>query len=75
MKKKLFLFSQGIVWYWVATNVISTIQVFFLRLPKIRKFFNIGIEIKHSANALAKPKKFKEGFKDCKQNYIHFLIL
>lgn len=61
----IFLKFQAIVWYWVSTNVISLIQVSFLRLPNVRTYFKIPVSIVHSPKALAKPKGFREGFKSC----------
>ncbi|KAK9499594.1 hypothetical protein O3M35_002610 [Rhynocoris fuscipes] len=34
-------FPSGILVYWTSSNFISLLQVLFLKIPKIRKFFNI----------------------------------
>ncbi|XP_063978793.1 mitochondrial inner membrane protein OXA1L [Diachasmimorpha longicaudata] len=61
-------FPAALTFYWTITNIYGMCQVFILRIPKVREFFKIQAKINHPAEALAKPKKFKEGFKDSWSN-------
>nr|CAI5833192.1 unnamed protein product [Callosobruchus analis] len=58
-------FPGAILCYWVSTNFISLLQVGFLRLPRVREYFNIEPMKKFDPTALPiKPKGFREGLKE-----------
>jgi YidC/Oxa1 family membrane protein insertase len=54
-------FPGAIVTYWTFSNIISLIQVSFLRIPSVRDFFKIERLIKHSPSELQQQKN-KKGF-------------
>lgn len=58
-------FPGAIVAYWTFSNIISLAQVAFLRLPKVRAYFNIEKVIEQPKSAIkAKKKGFVAGLKD-----------
>ncbi|CAH1390705.1 unnamed protein product [Nezara viridula] len=58
-------FPAAILVYWTSTNFISLIQVSFLRIPKVRSFFNIDPLKKHDTQKLPiKDKGFVKGIKE-----------
>jgi YidC/Oxa1 family membrane protein insertase len=58
-------FPGAIVQYWTCTNIISLVQVSFLRLPKVREYFKIDKVVKKPQEATTKKKKgFVAGLKD-----------
>lgn len=58
-------FPGIILCYWVSSNFISLGQVAFLKIPKVRDYFNIDAMITHNPSDLpVKPKGFAEGLKD-----------
>lgn len=66
-------FPGAILCYWGCSNVISLIQVGVLRIPKVRKFFNIEPLVVHKPETLPiKKKGFVAGLKECK---IFFVLI
>ncbi|XP_046455547.1 mitochondrial inner membrane protein OXA1L-like [Daphnia pulex] len=62
-------FSGAILCYWLTTNVISLVQVGFLRLPKVRSYFDIDPIVVVQPVKGAGPKKgFVEGMKEAWNN-------
>ncbi|CAG9864608.1 unnamed protein product [Phyllotreta striolata] len=62
-------FPGAILCYWVSTNFISLAQVGILKLPKVRRYFNIEASRKIDPQELpVKPKGFKQGLKDSWEN-------
>lgn len=60
-------FPGAILCYWVSTNFISLLQVGFLKIPKVRTYFNIDPLVVHNPDKLpVKPKPFIAGVKECK---------
>lgn len=58
-------FPAAILVYWTSTNFISLLQVSFLKIPKVRKFFNIDPLVKHDVQKLPiKDKGFVNGIKE-----------
>lgn len=59
-------FPGAIVTYWTFSNLISLVQVAFLRLPRVRAYFNIEKVIEQPKNAVGgvKKKGFVAGVKD-----------
>lgn len=58
-------FPGIILAYWTASNFISLGQVGLLRVPAVRKYFNIEKLVTHKPSDLpAKKKGFREGLKD-----------
>ncbi|XP_012280584.1 mitochondrial inner membrane protein OXA1L [Orussus abietinus] len=58
-------FSGAILCYWVSSNFISLAQVGLLRIPKVRKYFNIEPLMALNKDDLPISKKsFKEGFRE-----------
>ncbi|XP_050312461.1 mitochondrial inner membrane protein OXA1L [Anthonomus grandis grandis] len=58
-------FPTAILCYWVSTNFISLGQVAFLRIPKVRNYFNIEPLINYTPEQLpTKPKGFTQGIKE-----------
>ncbi|CAH1179246.1 unnamed protein product [Phaedon cochleariae] len=58
-------FPGAILCYWMSSNFISLVQVGFLRIPRVRSYFNIEALRKIDPLDLPmKPKGFKEGIKD-----------
>lgn len=57
-------FPGAIVTYWTFTNIISLIQVSFLRIPKVREYFNIEKHINHPQTEQTKKKGFVKGVKE-----------
>ncbi|CAG9799931.1 unnamed protein product [Chironomus riparius] len=56
-------FPGAIVTYWTFSNIISLIQVSFLRIPAVREYFKID-KVVPQKTAPVKKKGFKEGLKD-----------
>lgn len=55
-------FPSAILVYWASSNMISLLQVGFLRIPKVRQFFRIEKLVKHDTSALPiKDKGFVKG--------------
>lgn len=62
-----FSFPGAILCYWVSSNFISLLQVGFLRIPKVREYFQIEkMETFDPSTLPMKPKGFREGVKECK---------
>lgn len=60
-------FPGAILCYWVSSNFISLAQVGFLKIPKVRNYFNIEPLIKHDPKNLPIASKgFVGGMKDSK---------
>lgn len=58
-------FPGAIVCYWTFSNMISLVQVAFLKIPTVREFFKIDkVIINKTAATAAKKKGFVEGVKD-----------
>lgn len=57
-------FPGAIVCYWTFSNIISLAQVAFLRLPKVRAYFNIEKVVEQPKTAVVKKKGFVAGVKD-----------
>ncbi|KAG5677249.1 hypothetical protein PVAND_007021 [Polypedilum vanderplanki] len=58
-------FPGAIVTYWTFSNIISLIQVGFLKIPAVRDYFKIDkIVINKTAQAVVNKKGFVEGLKD-----------
>lgn len=57
-------FPGAIVFYWTCTNIISLVQVSFLRIPKVRAYFGIEKLVKQPEAAKAQKKGFVKGLKD-----------
>ncbi|XP_062541549.1 mitochondrial inner membrane protein OXA1L-like [Armigeres subalbatus] len=58
-------FPGAILCYWACSNFFSLLQVGFLRIPKVRDYFNIDRLVTHKPETLPiKKKKFTEGIKD-----------
>jgi YidC/Oxa1 family membrane protein insertase len=59
-------FPGAIVTYWTFSNIISLIQVAFLKIPAVREYFKIDKIVinKTAAQAGIKKKGFVEGVKD-----------
>lgn len=58
-------FPGAIVQYWTCTNIISLIQVSFLRIPAVREYFKIDKVINQPPAEAAKNKKgFVKGLQD-----------
>lgn len=55
-------FPSAILVYWVSSNMISLVQVGFLRIPRVRQFFKIEQLVKHdTSNLPIKDKGFVKG--------------
>lgn len=57
-------FPGAIVTYWTFSNIISLAQVAFLRLPKVRAYFNIEKIVEQPKAEGVKKKGFVAGVKD-----------
>lgn len=58
-------FPAAILVYWTSTNFISLIQVSILKIPRVRKYFNIDPLVKHDTQKLPiREKGFVKGVKD-----------
>uniref|UniRef100_A0A6M2E060 Putative secreted protein n=1 Tax=Xenopsylla cheopis TaxID=163159 RepID=A0A6M2E060_XENCH len=58
-------FPGAILWYWTCTNFISLGQVAFLKIPKVRNYFNIEPLVIHAPTSLPmKSEGFAKGFRD-----------
>lgn len=58
-------FPGAIVTYWTFSNIISLIQVAFLKIPAVRQYFKIDkVVVDKAAQAAVKKKGFVEGVKD-----------
>ncbi|XP_011296847.1 mitochondrial inner membrane protein OXA1L [Fopius arisanus] len=57
-------FPAALTFYWTITNLYGMGQVFLLKIPAVREYFKIQTRLVHPPDALMKPKKFKEGFKE-----------
>ncbi|KAK7481673.1 hypothetical protein BaRGS_00027046 [Batillaria attramentaria] len=61
-------FPSAMLCYWFTSNVFSLLQVLFLKIPGVRKFFGIEQMVHHPPSALPKKKGFLEGFRDSMSN-------
>ncbi|XP_050517119.1 mitochondrial inner membrane protein OXA1L [Diabrotica virgifera virgifera] len=62
-------FPGAILCYWASSNLISLVQVGFLRVPAVREYFKIEQMRKFKAEEMpVKPKGFREGLKDSWEN-------
>lgn len=58
-------FPGAIVTYWTFSNIISLVQVAFLRIPSVREYFKIEkVIMQKTQSPLVKKKGFTEGLKD-----------
>ncbi|XP_059614861.1 mitochondrial inner membrane protein OXA1L [Phlebotomus argentipes] len=58
-------FPAAILTYWCCSNFISLVQVGVLKIPKVRKYFNIDPLVTHQPDALPMKKKgFTEGIRE-----------
>ncbi|XKL69678.1 hypothetical protein PGB90_007447 [Kerria lacca] len=62
-------FPSGICVYWASTNMMSLIQVAFLKIPAVRKYYKIDIKKSHDKQLLGQKKGF---VKDMKSVYSNF---
>jgi len=63
----LLQFVQAMLCYWLSANVFSFIQVMFLKLAPVKKYFNIPELVKHDESILSAQKKpFLKSIKDSK---------
>lgn len=74
-------FPGAILCYWASSNLISLVQVGFLKVPQVRSFFKIDQLVVHKAETLPiKKKGFVAGLKECKyylflkNKFIFFVI-
>lgn len=68
-------FPAAMLCYWFSANIISLVQVSFLRQPKVRDYFKIQPLAKHEA-AHPKTKAKKKGFiKGFKENYDNNILM
>ncbi|XP_042213995.1 mitochondrial inner membrane protein OXA1L-like [Homarus americanus] len=61
-------FPAAVLCYWVSTNLFSLIQVGFLKIPSIRKYFKIDQLVTHKKESLPPKKGMIEGFKESWRN-------
>lgn len=62
-------FPTAILCYWVSTNLISLVQVGFLKIPTVREYFKIPRLVTHKPETLPQKKKgMVEGFKESWSN-------
>ena len=62
----MFCILQAILCYWFTANFFSMIQVTFLKTPRIRRFFDLPVAVKHKQPEKQTKKSFTEGFRDSK---------
>lgn len=55
--------SKGICVYWASTNMMSLIQVAFLKIPAVRKYYKIDIKKSHDKQLLGQKKGFVKDMK------------
>ncbi|OQR66619.1 cytochrome oxidase biogenesis protein (oxa1 mitochondrial)-like [Tropilaelaps mercedesae] len=58
-------FPSAVVCYWSTSNIFSLCQVAFIKIPAVRKYFDLPESIRHDPNSLVLSRKgFVEGVKD-----------
>lgn len=57
-------FPGAIVQYWTCTNIISLVQVSFLRIPAVREYFKIDKIVNQPQATKQEKKGFVKGLKD-----------
>ncbi|XP_005103513.1 mitochondrial inner membrane protein OXA1L [Aplysia californica] len=60
-------FPTAMLVYWFTSNSFSLMQVMFLKIPAVRKFFNLPERVVHPVTPVEK-KGFLEGFKESYSN-------
>ena len=66
-----FHYFQAILCYWLTTNIISLIQVGFLRIPKVRSYFQIEQLLTITPVKGAGQKK---GFRESLREGAYFIV-
>lgn len=67
------LYFQAICVYWMSTNFVSLCQVTFLKVPAVRKYFEIPEKNVHVKTEMKKTRKgIVKDFKSCKYFYFRF---